>query len=154
MGFTALDSESVQSSVFREGPLVWAVWCAILAAKDQDGVTSINPHFLAHQWSVEVGVVQEAWDVLTKPDPTSKNKEYEGRRIVPSEVAPGNWYVTSHDVYRDKWRKERRKEINRISQKRARLKKAGKLCHYESCDNPTYGNGERFCPEHSFEEAE
>jgi len=132
--------------------MVWAVWTAILADKDKDGFTSLTPGFLAHQWSVSEDEVQKAWDVLAAPDPSSKNKDEGGRRIIHSDVFPGAWYVVSNDLYKNKWTSERRKEANRIAQKRSRLKKEGKLCGFKTCVRPTYGAEDQFCPEHSFEE--
>lgn len=109
--------------------MVFAVWCAILASKDQDGVTALNPESLALLMSkpgnghhADVGAIQSAWDVLSAPDPGSRNKEHEGRRIIP--VGDGRWLVVSHEKYRQKHQKLRRQEQLRDAKARQREREA------------------------------
>ncbi len=123
MSYAPLDSQSLFSTAFRAGPLEWAVWTAILAAKDQDGFVSISPDALAALWTCDVGPIQKAWDVHASPDPKSKNKEYEGRRIIPMD--DGRWLVVSHEYYRDKHREAARKEASRVAKARQRAKAKG-----------------------------
>ncbi len=123
MSYAPLDSQSLFSTAFRAGPLEWAVWTAILAAKDQDGFVSISPDALAALWTCDVGPIQKAWDVHASPDPKSKNKEYEGRRIIPMD--DGRWLVVSHEYYRDKHREAARKEASRVAKARQRAKVKG-----------------------------
>ena len=118
MSYAPLDSESLFSSAFMAGPLPWAVWCAILASKDQDGMTALNPEALARMWRIDIEIVQKAWDVHTKPDKLSKNKEHDGCRLIPTP--DGRWLVVSHEQYRDKFREERRKEQLRLAKQRQR----------------------------------
>ena len=124
MSFTLLDAGSVYSTVFRQGPMVWAVWCAILAQKDADGVTPMTPEFLAAQWRMDDGgSIQKAWDVLAAPDPSSKNKEHEGRRIIPTP--DGRWFVVSHEKYRQIHREAYRREQNAEAKRRQREREKG-----------------------------
>jgi len=116
--YAPLDSEALFSSAFMEGPLPWAVWTAILASKDKDGLTSLNPTALARMWRVDEEEVQKAWDVHTSPDPKSKNKEYQGRRLIPTE--DGRWLVVSHAQYRERFREEKRREQLRLAKQRQR----------------------------------
>lgn len=132
MPYTPLDSSALYSTAFRTGPLPWAVWTAILAAMDSDGVVSINPSFLAAQWpGVSRAEIEEAWSVHTKPDPDSKNEEFEGRRLIPYEG--GRWLVVSHQEYRNKYSKAIRAEQLRAAKQRQRQR--------EKISQP--GNGKR-----------
>lgn len=125
MSYAPLDSDILYSTTIKEGPMVFAVWCAILASKDQDGVTALNPESVAllmsdpkEQRFQPLEPIEEAWGVLTAPDPGSRNKEHEGRRIIPT--GDGRWLVVSHEHYRQKHQKLRRQEQLRDAKARQR----------------------------------
>ena len=120
MSYAPLDSESLFSSAFMAGPLPWAVWTAILASKDKDGLTSLNPEALARMWRIETKIVKKAWKVHTDPDPNSKNKDHQGARLIPTP--DGRWFVVGHEQYRDKYREEKRREQLRLAKQRQRAK--------------------------------
>jgi len=108
MSFAILDGKALTSSITDEGLVTWGVWMAILADKDQDGITSLNPRFLAKVFGHDVAEIEEAFKTLSSPDPHSKNEEHEGRRIIP--VDGGRWLVVSHEKYRQIYRKEVRRD--------------------------------------------
>lgn len=107
------------------GPTVLAVWGLIVASKDQDGITNLNPASIVGLWSNSLEpkpleAVQAAWDYLCAPDPLSKNRDEGGRRIVPT--GDGRWRVVSHEKYREKYRAEKRKRQLAEASKRYRDK--------------------------------
>ena len=110
MSFAILDGKALTSSVTDQGLITWAVWTAILADKDQDGITTLNPRYICKvfQCPDQLDLVEEAFRVLSSPDPHSKNTEAEGRRIIP--VDNGRWLVVSHEKYKQIYRKEVRRE--------------------------------------------
>ena len=125
LSYAPLDSDILFSTTIKEGPVVFAVWCAILASKDQDGVTALNPESLALLMSnPEKGLVasleeiQAAWKTLAAPDLKSRNQEHGGRRIIPTE--DGRWIVVSHEKYRVKHQKLHRQEQLRFAKQRQR----------------------------------
>lgn len=129
MSYAPLDSDILYSTTIKEGPMVFAVWCAILASKDQDGVTALNPESVAllmsdpkEQRFQPVEPIEEAWKVLTSPDPGSRNQEHQGRRIIPT--GDGRWLVVSHEHYRQKHQKLRRQEQLRDAKARQREREA------------------------------
>lgn len=122
MTYTPLDSDTLFSSVMWLGPDAVGVWYSILASKDQDGVTALNPHTLANIMRCDVAVVQAAWDKLAAPDPDSHNTEHEGRRIVPTK--DGNWFVVSHQKYRDKHSGAAYRERGAVRKRRQREREA------------------------------
>ena len=119
--YTPLDSQALYSTAFRTGALPWAIWTAILASMDADGNTSLNPAFLAAQWRIDEKEIEKAWNVHTKPDPKSKNKDYDGARLIPLD--DGRWHVVSYKSYRNRYRKEIRAQQLREAQSRYRSKK-------------------------------
>jgi len=149
--YTPLDSQSVFSTAFMEGPLPWAVWTAILATADSDGVTAINPPLLARIWRIPIEQVQGAWDVHTHPDPLSKNKEHEGRRIIPTKE--GRWFVVGHKLYREMYSKEKRADGLREAKRRQRAKEAGLNVECSKCHGWVTNPGDEYCSACSFSES-
>lgn len=141
MPFTPLDHAALYSTAFRTGPLPWAVWTAILAAMDSDGIVSINPAFLAAQWpGVSREEIEDAWNVHTKPDPDSKNEECEGARLVPTD--DGRWLVVSHKSYRTRYSKEIRRA--QVAQAQANYRKKQKVSQPGNGKRATVPSEEEF----------
>jgi len=59
-------------SMHGAGLNVFALWPWILANKDENGVTEVNPDFVAPQLGCCAQQVQEALDYLTRPDANSR----------------------------------------------------------------------------------
>jgi hypothetical protein len=135
MTYAPLDSDILESSVMLEGPLVFAVWCAILARKDRDGNTSLKPRTLWILWSrapdaPSLEAVQKAWDVLAKNDPSSANPDHAGRRIIPTE--DGRWFVVSAEKYRERYSNERRRKQLAEAQSRFKKKQKDQVAEYDA----------------------
>lgn len=97
MSFTPLDSTFLHSTVVAEGPDVVAVWCLFLASKDKLHVSDLTASAIARLLGVEVERIDKAIEVLTSPDKRSRNKEFEGRRLIAQE--DGSWLVVSGEKY-------------------------------------------------------
>ncbi len=97
MSYTVLDSSLLQSTILKEGPIVLAVWTLILASKDKFDETRITPSAIASLLRIDDAVVEQAWTLLASPDPKSRHKDYEGRRIVAK--GKGTWFVVTGDHY-------------------------------------------------------
>ena len=124
MSYSPLDDSTPYSSINTGGgPTILAVWCLVLASKNQDGVTALNPSavyglWLGSQEPKTLEDIQKAWDYLTSPDKKSKNQEHEGRRIIPTE--DGRWFVVSHYKYRQMYKTEQRRRQWSASQQKIR----------------------------------
>lgn len=153
MGYTPLDEDVIYSTVFERGPMVFAVWCAILATSDANGVSALNQRTLFKLWDGKVAMhhIDEAWHVLSGPDLESKNKDHGGRRII--DYGDGRWFVVSHQKYREKHRAEVRKHQLAEAKRRQRARDAGEMC--AECDSPPDPGSEKnkdgrlFCAVHS-----
>lgn len=126
MGYSPLDDGLPFSTVnLFGGPLVLAVWALILADKDRDGITKLNPDAIYRQWLESreprsLDAVMEAWEYLASPDPKSKSQEEGGRRIVPT--GDGRWKVVNSEKYRERYTLERRRKQLVDAQRRHRDK--------------------------------
>ena len=148
--FTPLDSQSLFSTVFLEGPVVWAVWTAILASADADGNTCLTPRHLSVLWRMPEEEIQRAWDKHTEPDVNSKNPEFEGRRLIKTQ--DGKWHVVSFRKYRDAHSKDYRTMRIREAKQRERAKEKGQNVDCKKCGAWVANPGDEFCPTHAFGE--
>ena len=81
------------------------VWMLILASKDREHITSLNPRTIAKLTGDDPKAVARAWERLAEPDPESKGHESQGRRIVP--LGDGRWRVVQGEKYRLKGMRRR-----------------------------------------------
>ena len=116
-GYTPLFSTIVCSSIWDEDNCTRIVWITMLALADASGNVESSIKGLAHQARVTVTQCNTALEILKAPDPYSKSKNNDGKRI---EEIEGGWHVINHAMYRNKaksraeymrkYREEKRKE--------------------------------------------
>jgi hypothetical protein len=97
MGFTKLDSGIVDSSVWSEPLATRVVWVTMLAKCDHTGMVRCARSGLLRASNVSQEDFDLAIAALESPDPESRTKDDEGRRIRPVE---GGWFVINHGEYR------------------------------------------------------
>jgi len=97
MGFTKLDEGIVLSSVWSESCEVRVVWIALLAMADQNGIIHASLPGLARSANVPMDVVQSALEKFKSPDPFSRTKDNDGRRV---EEVDGGWLLLNYAKYR------------------------------------------------------
>jgi hypothetical protein len=97
MPFTKLDDGLILSSLMREPPETFKVFIALLSQTGPDGVARISPAALPGLCYLSREQVDTALDTLRAPDPDSRTKEEDGRRIRDVE---GGLYVINYHRYR------------------------------------------------------
>lgn len=124
MSYVKLFGSILDSTVWLEELHVKVVWITILAMKDVDGHVEASVPGLARRAGVTIAQCEDALAKFLAPDPYSRTKDYEGRRI---EVIEGGWRVLNHDRYRDQMDAEdqRAKAAERMRRLRARRKGEG-----------------------------
>lgn len=98
-GFNKLFSSIVTSSIWTENDKTLRVWIAMIATMNASGIVEGSIPGFANLARVSVEEMQKAEEVLLSPDPFSRSKENEGRRI---ERIPGGWQVLNSQKYREK----------------------------------------------------
>ena len=98
MSWTKLVSEIVTSSIWEEDNTTLRVWIAILATKDKNGMVQGCLRGLARVCNVTPEECAAALAKLEGPDPDSRTKENEGRRL---QKIDGGWVVLNHFKYRN-----------------------------------------------------
>jgi hypothetical protein len=117
MAYTKLFSTIVTSSIWSEDDATRIVWITMLALSNKDGEILAALPGLARMAGVSMEACQKAIEKFLGPDPHSRTKEEEGRRL---EVIDGGWVLINHAKYRRMASDEERKEQSAIRQQRFR----------------------------------
>lgn len=107
MSYVKLSAELLVSTVWREPGHVRLVWITMLAMKNEYQEVMASVPGLADMARVTRGECDDALRVLSSPDPDSRSKAEEGRRII---VIPGGWFVVNGEAYRKRESPEERRE--------------------------------------------
>lgn len=91
----------------------------MLAMADRHGMVSASVPGLAHIARVTEKECRDALRCLAAPDPDSRTKTLQGRRI--SEV-DGGWEIINYPIYRDRASEEQRREQERLRKQRYRAR--------------------------------
>ena len=144
-GFTKLFGSIVNSTIWREPKEVKIVWITMLALSNRDGVVESSLPGLADAARVTIEECVESLRVLMSPDPYSRTKAHDGRRV---EEVEGGWFILNHAKYRAKLSSEEQKEKARLRQEKWRKnKKAGKSQSRVRAEND--GREARFVSAHN-----
>lgn len=123
-GFVKLFGSILASTVWLEDSDTRIVWITMLAMSDPKGYVGASIPGLAKLAGVPRESVEAALATFLAPDPDSRSKEHEGRRIAEVD---GGWQLLNYLKYREKRDAENRKEQNRAAQTRHRQKQARKI---------------------------
>jgi hypothetical protein len=96
-GYAKLFSLILSSSIWGEDDRTRIVWITMLAMKNMHGIVNASFSGLARMANVPEDAVRIAIEKLEAPDPDSRTKDHDGRRIIPVE---GGWAVVNHAKYR------------------------------------------------------
>jgi hypothetical protein len=108
-------------SMCGAGSHVYAVWGYVIAHA-VDGQVELNPRLVAFQLGESQEQVEQAIRYLCSPDPQSRNKDDEGRRLVrDGEIS---YRVVSHATYRAITSTADLREYNRKKQRESRARRA------------------------------
>jgi hypothetical protein len=99
---------------------VFAVWNYVIA-KMRMGVVEINPKILAFILGGEEKEIERAIEFLCSPDPKSRSKEEDGRRLV--QEGQFQYRVVNWAFYESIKNENDRREYNRNKQREYRLRK-------------------------------
>lgn len=119
-------------SMVGAGSNVFAVWSYVLS-HTRDGLVEINPTLLAFYIGASEGEIIDSIRFLCNPDPKSRSKECEGRRMIPAtddgefpegyDVQTLTYRVVNFERYRALRSEEDRREYMREYMKEVRQKK-------------------------------
>jgi len=125
MAYTKLFNSIVTSTIWSEDDKTRIVWITMLAIADKNGEVQGSVPGLARIAGVPVEDCRIAIGKFLSPDPDSRTKDDEGRRI---EEIDGGWSLLNHQKYREMASKDeqREAEAKRKARYRDKLKRNGK----------------------------
>jgi len=97
-GYSKLFSGLVTSTVWCEDNATRIVWISMLAVCDARGFVSGSVPGFANLARVSITEMEFAIERLSSPDPYSRTKAHEGRRI---EAVHGGWQILNYEAYRE-----------------------------------------------------
>lgn len=130
-GFVKLFESILDSTVWLEDAETKVVWITMLAMADANGYVAAAVPGLAKRAGVDRQAVDVALEKFRSPDPDSRSREHEGRRIVDVD---GGWKLLNYAKYRAKRDHEVRREQNKEAQRRSRAGKSKKRRSDEAFD--------------------
>lgn len=124
-----------------DGSLACGDWEALIVFQqlivlaDKDGVVDMTGIALHRRTTLPLEIIEKGLKALQEPDPISRTKGEEGRRIIPIDEGRGwGWVIVNYEYYRDLASREdkRQKDKIRIAKKRAESKASGNVVN---CSN-------------------
>lgn len=141
-GYVKLFEEILDSSIWQEDHPTVRVWITILAMKGKDDIVKAALPGLAHRAMVSLEECQKAVNKFISPDPYSRSKAFEGRRL---KEVDGGWLVLNGQKYREKlnleerrayWREKQREHRQRLGKVKKSISLREKLAE-EECESVT-----------------
>jgi hypothetical protein len=123
--YTKLFRSILQSTIWKESKETKLVWVTMLALCDEDGEVHASVPGLATSAGVTIDECVEALRVLSSPDPWSRSKNDEGRRI---RETPGGWILINYHAHRQRMSIEERRERARERKQRQRARERAQRC--------------------------
>jgi hypothetical protein len=109
----------LHSTIWQEAKETKILWIAMLAMCERDGVVMASIPGLAKAAGITITECEAGLQCLLSPDPYSRTRDHEGRRIEPID---GGWRLLNHGKYKEQLSYEERKEYNRKKQAERREK--------------------------------
>jgi hypothetical protein len=123
-GYTKLFASLVHSTIWRESDHVRLVWITMLALADRDGLVEASVPGLADAARVTREQCDDALARLAAPDPDSRSKSMEGRRIIEID---GGWSLVTYAEHRDRLTADKRRDQARVRMQKKRARDGAAL---------------------------
>lgn len=134
--FVKLYGSILDSTVWLESLPTKVIWITMLAMADWEGFVSAAVPTLAKRAGVTRAECETALAVLGAPDPDSKTKEFEGRRVEPRE---GGWLILNHGKYRDMRTETQVRTAARVKKHRGQMAGNGYVYYAATADRIKIG---------------
>lgn len=118
--FTPLYGSILTSTIWAEDAETRLVWITMLAMADASGYVGASIPGLAHAARVSTDGCRAAINKFLSPDPDSRTKENEGKRIVESD---GGWTLLNYSRHRERATEIRHNALSAIRMRDLRAKR-------------------------------
>lgn len=110
-GYVPLFDSVLDGTLFGKWPHT-GIWVCLLSQVDRHGVIDMNPNLLAAKIGVPVDLLLSCMKDFMLPDPGSRTKDGDGRRLelIDPDTRDWGWRVINHSKYREKARKQQHQQ--------------------------------------------
>jgi hypothetical protein len=124
-GYTPLFDTVLDGTLYGKWPHT-GIWACLLSQMDKHGNIDMNPNLLADKIGVPVDLLLSCIHDFMQPDPGSRTKDHEGRRLclIDPDARQWGWRVLNYAKYREKARKQSHQQAATESGKDAARKRA------------------------------
>jgi len=116
--------EQIYDSSIAEDYQVRHVFMDLLVLADQTGVVDMTVEAVARRTNVPIEIIRKSLLTLSTPDPDSRSKEEDGRRIVPLDDRGWGWQIVNFAGYHKIKNESARREYMKDYMRKRRAKKA------------------------------
>jgi hypothetical protein len=111
-GYTPLFNTALDGTLYGKWPHT-GIWTCLLSQMDKHGNVDMNPNLLADKIGVPVDLLMSCINDFMQPDPGSRTKDHEGRRLglIDPEARQWGWRVLNYAKYREKARKQQHQQV-------------------------------------------
>jgi hypothetical protein len=104
-GYVPLFDSVLDGTLFGKWPHT-GIWTCLLSQVDQHGEIDMHPNLLAAKIGVPADLLMSCISDFMKPDPGSRTKDHDGRRLelIDADSRDWGWRVINHAKYREKAR--------------------------------------------------
>src|SRR5437868_1167551 len=104
-GYVPLFDTVLDGTLFGKWPHT-GIWTCLLSQVDQHGEIDMHPNLLAAKIGVPVETLQSCIHDFMQPDPGSRTKDNDGRRLelIDPDARNWGWRVVNHAKYRERAR--------------------------------------------------
>jgi hypothetical protein len=135
-----------EGSMYGAGLSVFAVWGYVIAHVRKSKV-ELNPKKLSDTLGGSVEEIEEAINTLMSPDPDSRHKEHDGRRLI--REGQFQYFVPSWESYQGIRNADDRREYNRLKQQEYR-KRRKDFKNAAQCEGAREAIADGFAEQRSF----
>ena len=93
-----LFEQTFTGSMYGAGTTIFAVWCYVIAHTKADSHVELNPRDVAAKLGASSEDIESAIRYLSSPDPSSRSKTEDGRRMIAT--GPFTYFIPNHEHYR------------------------------------------------------
>lgn len=114
-----------------DGSLAYGEWEALVTFQqliilaDADGIVDMTPIAISRRTSIPLDIIEKGIKALMEPDPHSRSKQEDGRRVVCIDPERGwGYWLVNYEHYVKLANSAERREQNRLAKQRARAMSA------------------------------
>lgn len=123
-GYTPVFDTALTGTLCGRWPDTGA-WFCLLAIADKNGVIDVTPQYISSITGMPVEDLVACIERFSQPDPYSRTKDHDGRRLVPVDPdRDWGWRIVNHAKYREKARLQAKNARDVESGKEAERKRA------------------------------